>query len=205
MPETSEDQASRFSHHGAEHVFHFADRIKIYWLIRHFPPRFVWAGYVFMNCLITMVMLSILAVVTRTPFVFPSLGATAYLMFFAPLAPASRPRHAILGHGLGLVCGYGALLLVGTGSVPHGIEHGVYWPTVISAALSLAATGALMVLFRVSHPPAGATTLIVSLGLLSKPAHLLILEFAVFLLMAQAYILNRLAGLPYPVWEREEM
>ena len=57
-----------------------------------------------------------------------------------------------------------------------------------------------MVLLDVSHPPAGATTLIVSLGIISKPHELLIIEVAVFLLVAQALVINRLAGLPYPMW-----
>jgi CBS domain-containing membrane protein len=57
-----------------------------------------------------------------------------------------------------------------------------------------------MVLFRVSHPPAGATTLIVSLGIISQPKDLVIIEAAVVLLTAQAVAINRLAGLPYPLW-----
>ena len=57
-----------------------------------------------------------------------------------------------------------------------------------------------MVLLDVSHPPAGATTLIVSLGIISKPSELAIIEVAVFLLVAQALAINRLAGLPYPLW-----
>jgi CBS-domain-containing membrane protein len=57
-----------------------------------------------------------------------------------------------------------------------------------------------MVLFRVSHPPAGATTLIVSLGIISLPKDLVIIEAAVILLTAQALVINRLAGLPYPLW-----
>ena len=57
-----------------------------------------------------------------------------------------------------------------------------------------------MVLLEVSHPPAGATTLIVSLGILSTPRDLVIIEVAVFLLVVQAWVINRLAGLPYPFW-----
>ena len=57
-----------------------------------------------------------------------------------------------------------------------------------------------MALFRVSHPPAGATTLIVSLGIISQPKELIIIEVAVVLLTAQALLINRLAGLPYPLW-----
>ena len=52
-----------------------------------------------------------------------------------------------------------------------------------------------MVLLDVSHPPAGATTLIVSLGIISKPLELVIIELAVFLLVAQALVINRLADL----------
>lgn len=56
-----------------------------------------------------------------------------------------------------------------------------------------------MILLDVSHPPAGATTLIVSLGIISKPGELVIIELAVFLLVAQALGINRLAGLSYPL------
>ena len=61
-----------------------------------------------------------------------------------------------------------------------------------------------MVLLRLSHPPAGATTLIVALGILSKPKYLVIIEVAVILLTGQAFLINRLAGLPFPVWRQLE-
>jgi CBS domain-containing membrane protein len=90
--------------------------------------------------------------------------------------------------------------LTGAGALPFGAHAGIFWPKILAAALSLSATGALMVLLDVSHPPAGATTLIVSLGIISKPLELVIIELAVFLLVAQALVINRLAGLPYPLW-----
>lgn len=62
-----------------------------------------------------------------------------------------------------------------------------------------------MVLLRAGHPPAGATTLIVSLGIISKPRELVIIEVAVFLLVAQALVINRMAGLPYPAWKYREI
>jgi hypothetical protein len=52
----------------------------------------------------------------------------------------------------------------------------------VAAALSLALTGALMIAFKAVHPLAGATTLIVSLGLVTTPWHLLVIECAVALL-----------------------
>jgi len=177
---------------GFEHVGPLLAHIRLEWLLHHFSPRLVWAVYVFINGFIAIALLTALAAVTGSPFVFPSLGPTAYLFFFTPLAEAASPRNTILGHAIGLICGYAALTLTGA----HGAG--------VAAALSLSATGALMVLFRVSHPPAGATTLIVSLGIISRPVHLVIIEAAVFLLTAQALALNRLAGVPFPVWREEK-
>jgi CBS-domain-containing membrane protein len=74
------------------------------------------------------------------------------------------------------------------------------WRPVVAAALSLAATAAIMILLNASHPPAGATTLIVSLGIITKPPYLAIIEIAVFVLTLQAFCIHRLARLPYPVW-----
>jgi CBS domain-containing membrane protein len=42
--------------------------------------------------------------------------------------------------------------------------------------------------------------LIVSLGIIAQPRELVIIEIAVLLLAIQAWLINRLAGLPYPLW-----
>jgi CBS-domain-containing membrane protein len=59
-----------------------------------------------------------------------------------------------------------------------------------------------MILFRSAHPPAGATTLLVSLGAITRPLHLLVIEVALSLLVLQAIAINRLAGLDYPLWRK---
>lgn len=187
-------------HSPNDHVFFFLRRLRLDWLLHHFPPRLVRSAYVFVNGFITIGLLALLALVSRNPFVFPSLGPTAYLLFFSPIGKTSSPRSTICGHAVGLVCGYAAFVLTGAGALPFGAHRGIFWPRILAAALSLSATGALMVLLDVSHPPAGATTLIVSLGIISKPRELVIIEVAVFLLVAQALVINRLAGLPYPLW-----
>lgn len=195
---------------GFEHVTVLLERVKVAWLLRHFPQRLVWSLYVFVNGFLTIALLALLAVITGSPFVFPSLGPTAYLLFIAPLAEASSPRNTILGHAVGLICGYAAFSITGAANLPFGIHTGmmtgsfVYWPRILAAALSLSATGAIMVLLRARHPPAGATTLIVSLGIISKPKELVVIEVAVFLLVAQALVINRMAGLPYPIWRYSE-
>lgn len=190
-------------HQAAQHVEEFLRHIRLHWLVRHLPPRIVWSSYVFINSFLTIAILSLLAGITGSPFVFPSLGPTAYLFFFAPLGQSSSPRHAILGHAIGLLCGYGAYIAMGSHGFAVSSLGEVSWREIMAAALSLAATGAIMVLLRVSHPPAGATTLIVSLGILTKPEYLVIIEIAVILLTAQAWAINRIAGLDYPLWEKK--
>jgi CBS domain-containing membrane protein len=187
-------------HAVSDHVLSLLRRLRLVWLLDHFPPRLVRTAYVFINGFVSIGLLALLALVSGNPFVFPSLGPTAYLLFFSPLAKASSPRNTIFGHAIGILCGYGAYVVAGAGAPPFGVHPGVFWPRILAAALSLSATGAFMVLLGVSHPPAGATTLIISLGIISKPRELVIIEVAVFLLVAQAFLINRLAGVPYPMW-----
>lgn len=184
----------------SDHIFSMLRRLRLVWLLDRFPPRLVRSAYVFVNGFVTIAVLAVLALVSRNPFVFPSLGPTAYLLFFSPMSKASSPRNTIIGHAVGLLCGYAAFTVTGAGAQPFGAHPGIFWPRILAAALSLSATGALMVLLDVSHPPAGATTLIVSLGIISKPRELVIIEVAVFLLVIQALAINRLAGVRYPMW-----
>jgi CBS-domain-containing membrane protein len=180
----------------------FAARFRLTWLLERYPERPLWALFMFVNGFITIGILALVAMVTRTPFVFPSLGPTAFLFFFSPTSPTSSPRHTIIGHAIGIACGYGALLLFGLEHAPPAMVTGVDVSRVGAAALSLAATGALMILLKAAHPPAGATTLIISLGIVTKPFHLLVIEIAVAMLVVQAIVINRLAGLDYPYWAR---
>lgn len=175
-------------------------RLRLTWLLRHFPPRPVWAGFVLFNSFITVAMLSIVAMVSRSPFVFPSLGPTAYLLFFNPRTPASSPKHTICGHLIGLVFGYAALWACGLQHAPSVTAEGINTMRMLAAAFSLSATAATMVLLSVGHPPAGATTLVVSLGFITDPWQLLIIEAAVVVLVIYTIIINRAAGIDYPLW-----
>jgi CBS-domain-containing membrane protein len=199
-----EHHDARAERNGFEHVGILLAHLRIDWLLQHFPSRLVWAVYVCVNGFVTIGLLGLLALLTGSPFVFPSLGPTAYLFFFSPLAEVSSPRNTILGHAIGLICGYAAFALLVASSPPFGMNPGVHGPRLLAAALSLSATGALMALLHVSHPPAGATTLIVSLGIISQPKELVIIEVAVILLTAQAFAINRLAGIPYPAWSKQK-
>ncbi|HET8901687.1 MAG TPA: HPP family protein, partial [Holophagaceae bacterium] len=85
------------------------DRLKLSWLLGHFPERPVWAAFMFVNGFLSIALMSLAALTMKTSFIFPSLGPTAFLFFFSPQAPSASPRHTIYGHAIGILCGYGAL------------------------------------------------------------------------------------------------
>lgn len=136
--------------------------------------------------------------------VFPSLGPTAFLIFYTPLAPAASPRNLLGGHLIGVAAGYLALVVFGLLDAESAMTGGVTGPQVGAAALSLGLTSGAMVWAKLVHPPAGATTLIVSLGVISRLDHLGVLMLAVALLAAQGFAINRLAGVAYPRWAPTE-
>ncbi len=174
--------------------------VRIPWLLEHYARVPVLARFSFINGCISIGLMSILAVLTHTPFIFPSLGPTAFLFFYTPMAPSASPRNTLVGHAIGAAAGYFSLVVTGLTNAGPALTAGVTWPRVIAAALSLGLTSGLMVLVKCPHPPAGATTLIVSLGILRQPWQLAVLMGAVVLLTLQAIAINRLAGIPYPLW-----
>src|SRR6266571_7945538 len=175
-------------------------RARLPWLLEHHSGTPILALFSFVNGCISIRLMSALAVITGSPFIFPSLGPTAFLFFYTPTAPAASPRNTLIGHAVGAIAGYFSLVVTGLTMAGPALVVGVTWPRVIAAALSLGLTAGLMVLLKATHPPAGATTLIISLGLLTHPLQLLLLMGAVVLLTIQAFVINRLAGIPYPLW-----
>ena len=128
----------------------------------------------------------------KAPWLFPSLGPTVMLFFESPGIPSARPRNALVGHGVGLVVGALCLLAFGLTSAPSVVQGGLTVPHLFSGALSVAVTTVVLTLLRLEHPPAGATTLIVSLGILREPVELLSMAGAIVLVTVLGAALNRL-------------
>lgn len=175
-------------------------RLRLPWLLQRYSKIPVLALFSCVNGFVSIGLMAALAVVTKSPFVFPSLGPTAFLFFYTPTAASAAPRTTILGHSIGIAVAYMSLLITGLTHAGPATATGVTLARAIAAALSLGLTAGLMVLARAPHPPAGATTLIVSLGILSRPPMLLVLLGGVVLLTLQAIVINRLAGVDYPLW-----
>ena len=138
---------------------------------------------------------------TDAPFIFPSLGPSAFLFFSHPMAPASSPRNTVLGHLVGGTCGLLSLAVFGLLGERSILITGVDTPRILAAGLSVALTSGLLVYLELEHPPALATTLILSLGFMRSVPDLAILMVAVGLITVQAIAINRRAGFPYPLWK----
>ena len=175
-------------------------RLRLAALVERHDSVAVMGAFAFVNGCVAIGVMSLGALATGSPFVFPSLGPTAFLHFYTPMAPAACPRNTLCGHAVGVVAGVISLELFGLTDAGPALTTGIDGARVAAAALSLGLTSGAMVWLRVPHPPAGATTMIVSLGILSEPAHLGVLMVAVVLLTVQALAINRLAGVPYPTW-----
>jgi CBS domain-containing membrane protein len=169
-------------------------------LTARLSERIAWMLFVFVNGFVSIAVLATIAMVSKAPFIFPSLGASAILMFYSPPLPTASPRSVVLGHAIGILCGYSALVIAGLQNSPSALVTGIDGTRILAVALSLGLAGALMVFFRVTHPPAGATALVVSLGVFTQPSQLLVMELAVVILTLQAVIVNKLAGVDYPLW-----
>ena len=176
-------------------------RFRLPALTERYGTRLMLGFFAFANGLISIAVMSAAAVITGQPLIFPSLGPTAFLLFYTPRAPAASPRNTIYGHLIGVMAGYLSLVVFGLTDHGPALAEGVSWARVGAAALSLALTAGFMAWLLAPHPPAGATTLIVSLGILSKPSQLAFLMLAVLVLVVQGVVINRLAGIEYPLWK----
>lgn len=181
-------------------VYGLGTRFRVPSLVERHSSTNVMGFFALVNGVISIAIMASAALVTGQPFIFPSLGPTAFLLFYTPMAPAASPRNTVCGHAIGVAAGYLSLVVFGLTDAAPALATQVTWPRVGAAALSLGLTSGLMVWFRVPHPPAGATTLIVSLGILREPVQLLVLMLAVVLLVVQGYVIDHLAGLDSPRW-----
>ena len=112
-------------------------RLQIARPLTRYPERPVWALFMFLNGFATIALLAAVAMVSGTR--------------------STATRSA--SHAGTARCGCSAC-----GTRRRRWRRASPAARVGAPALSLASTGALMILLKAAHPPAGATTLIISLG-----------------------------------------
>jgi CBS domain-containing membrane protein len=169
-------------------------------LAERFGERAGEALYTFVAAALAIAVSGLAAFFTGQPLIFPSLGPTAYLFFESPMSRRASPRNTLIGHLVAILAGALSLALFGLLDNPSVLQEGITLARVGAATLSTALTGGILLLLRASHPPAGATVLIVSLGLLQRPSELLVVAIGVVILTVIGWAINRMAGVPMPVW-----
>ena len=169
-------------------------------LAAHHNKRVVYALFVFTASAVSIGLITTMAYVTDHPLVVPSLGPTAFLVFNRSQSAVARPRNILLGHLIGAAAGYAALVAFGLQHAQSVVEGGVTPARIGAAAMSIALTSAAMILLRAEHGPAGATTLIVSLGFMTTPAALGLLMTGVVSLAVLGVLIDRAVGLRLPLW-----
>jgi CBS domain-containing membrane protein len=158
------------------------------------------AAYTFVGSLVVIALSGTWAWAVSEPLIFPSLGATAFLIFETPMAEIGSPRNTILGHLVGVLAGAAALAVFGLLNAPSAYVSGVTPARIGAIALAVALTGGILRLVRSAHPPAGATTIIVASGLLAQPRQMADVMVGVILLTASGWAVNRVMGVPAPRW-----
>jgi len=153
-------------------------------------------------------MLGVIAWASGQPFIFPSLGPSAFILAFERRGTRTRTYRVVGSHLIGGVAGLAAWWLLASGisitaTPPAFSAEG--FRLAASATLSIVATSWAMIATDTTHAPACATTLIVSLGLLSTPLQVAIIVTSVVILVefhtAVLALVDRLAA---DAWSRPD-
>src|SRR6478735_1443600 len=94
-------------------VHGLASRVSLPALLRRHDRITVLGLFAMVNGVISIGLMAVAALVTGAPFIFPSLGPTAFLLFYTPMLPASSPRNCMIGHTIGAAAGYLSLVVFG--------------------------------------------------------------------------------------------
>jgi hypothetical protein len=156
--------------------------------------------------------LGIAAWVSGQPFVFPSLGPSAFILAFDRRGERTRVYRVVGSHAIGAVAGFVAYSLLASGvtlTATAGAFSADGLRLAASGVLSIVATSWGMIATDANHAPACATTLIVSLGLLSTlPQVGIILVSVVVLVAIHGAVLaafKRIVGESHPLYTGEEL
>lgn len=145
------------------------------------------------------------------PFIFPSLGPSAFILAFDRRSDRTQTYRIVGSHLIGGVAGLVAFTLLADGvsitATPSAYSAEAFW-LAASAVLSIVLTSWAMIATNTVHPPACATTLIVSLGLLSTPLQVGIIVVSIVILVefhaGVLLVFKRIVGDVHPRYRDED-
>lgn len=179
-------------------------RLQLRYLLNHVDyRRIVSVGFVLMSGATAMGTITIIAMITDLPMLFPPLGPSAFILFYTPLGETACPRSVVLAHSLALFSGLLSFWIVSTtGPVFAAGSQNIGWYQVAAIAMSIGLASMAMIVMNCVHPPAAATALIGAMGYFETMLQAGGVMAAVLLLVFEAIVFNRIiGGLPYPLWK----
>jgi hypothetical protein len=153
-------------------------------------PDGIWAP---ITGALLILLVGIISLAARQPWLFASLGPTAYLHAENPEYSSSRFYNTVVGHLAGLGSGFLAVWALNAWSAPNVMATGqLTLVRVLASTIAIGVTILLVLMFRASHQPAGATTLLVALGTFQTLHDAAIVVFGVLLIAAVGEPIRRL-------------
>lgn len=141
---------------------------------------------------VLILLLAALGWVARWPFVFASLGPTAYEMLEQPRLKSARTYNVIAGHFVALGAGWIGLLAFHARSSPSVSLAGSVAPARLGAAVvAVLLTTFVTLSIRASQPAALSTALLVSLGSMQTGRDAVAIIISVMVLTAIGQPLRR--------------
>lgn len=130
-----------------------------------------------------MLTVAAIAWAAKQPFIFASLGPTAYEQVEQPKMKSARPYNVVVGHFVAIAAGFLALYLLHAWSAP-GISsaHTVTALRIYAVTLACAFTTVATLALKANQPAALATTLLISLGLMQTQRDAIALAVGVLIL-----------------------
>ncbi|MEK4031874.1 HPP family protein [Methylocystis sp. IM3] len=114
---------------------------------------------------IVLVAIGGLGIWASQPWLFPSLGPTIFLQTVTPNEPGAKLWNTFVGHAIGVCAGYLAFFLFEAQSLPPTISAAeMSLGCVAATAMAVGVTIMAQYLLNALHPPAAATTMLITLG-----------------------------------------
>lgn len=106
-----------------------------------------------------------LGYITGNVWLFPSLGPSIFMMVESPHLKSSSLYNMTIGHLVGIISGYTLAIMTGAAYAPSPFVVGhLQLSHVVASCIAIALVILIHIALKASHPPAIATTFLITLG-----------------------------------------
>jgi len=138
-------------------------------------------------------LVGVIGLAAHRPWIFASLGPTAYLHAENPEHRSSRFYNTVAGHLVALGSGFFAVWVLNAWKAPDVMATGhLTMARVWTSTIAIGVTILLVLALRASHQPAGATTPLVALGTFQTFNDAIVVMIGVLLIAAIGEPIRRL-------------